>query len=101
VTEELGECQRKVHELIEEFGGYWGPFEMLAAITEELGEVADELLKLEGVKGEGSVPRLREELGDLIFSISCLANYYGINLTEALEDSIDKYRKRDLNRWGE
>ena len=34
----MNELQKKVDELIKEFGGYWEPFEMLAAVVEELGE---------------------------------------------------------------
>ncbi len=50
----MNEHQVRVDELIRELGGYWGPFEMLAALTEEVGELADEILKMEGVKGRGS-----------------------------------------------
>ncbi|WP_461865568.1 MazG nucleotide pyrophosphohydrolase domain-containing protein [Thermococcus sp.] len=95
----MNELQMDVDRLVKEFGGYWEPFEMLAAITEELGEVSREILKLEGIKGESDVEKLEEELGDLLFSISCLANFYGIDIFRALSKSIEKYRKRDSRRW--
>jgi len=95
----MNELQRQVDELIDEFGGYWKPFEMLAALVEELGELADEILKAEGIKGTGNRERLEEEFGDVMSALACMANHYGIDLTGALKGSIEKYRKRDANRW--
>ncbi|GAB6102176.1 MazG nucleotide pyrophosphohydrolase domain-containing protein [Thermococcus atlanticus] len=95
----MNELQRDVDRLVKEFGGYWEPFEMLAAVTEELGELAREMLELQGVKGRGDRERLEEELGDLLFSISCIANFYGVDIFEALRKSISKYRERDSGRW--
>ncbi len=88
--------QVKVDELIRELGGYWTPFEMIAALVEEVGELADEMLKVEGVKSGGDLVRLREEVGDVMFALSCIANHYGIDLEEALGESIEKYRRRDM-----
>ncbi len=88
--------QTRVDELIQELGGYWTPFEMMAALVEEVGELADEMLKMEGVKGRGDPVRLREEMGDVMFALSCIANHYGIDLEEALGESIEKYRRRDV-----
>ncbi|NJE31014.1 hypothetical protein E3E38_08160 [Thermococcus sp. 18S1] len=97
----MNEHQEKVDRLVREFGGYWGPFEMLAALMEEVGELADELLKVEGVKGAGEKERLEEEIGDVVFALACIANYYGVDLLNALEKSVNKYQVRDKNRWGE
>ncbi|ASJ03564.1 hypothetical protein A3L09_10005 [Thermococcus profundus] len=88
--------QREVDALIRSMGGYWKPFEMLAALTEEVGELADVMLALEGVKGRAGKERLEEELGDVLFALSCIANYYGIDLDEALGKTLEKYRERDL-----
>ncbi|MCD6373132.1 MAG: nucleotide pyrophosphohydrolase [Thermococcus sp.] len=95
----MNELQRRVDELISEFGGYWPPFEMLVAIVEEIGELSDVLLRLEGSKGLASPEELKEELGDVMFALACLANHYGIDLFEALSASIDKYKSRDGHRW--
>jgi len=88
--------QMRVDKLVRELGGYWSPFEMMTALVEEVGELADEMLKVEGIKGEGEVGRLKEEIGDVMFALSCIANYYGVDLGEALNDSIEKYRRRDV-----
>ncbi|AHF79976.1 MazG nucleotide pyrophosphohydrolase domain-containing protein [Thermococcus paralvinellae] len=95
----MNKLQKEVDKLINEFGGYWRPFEMLAAVIEELGELSDEMLKFEKVKGEGSIEKLEEEFGDLMFALFCIANYYGIDVERALLSSIAKYRSRDKLRW--
>jgi len=95
----MNELQKRVDELVSEFGGYWGPFEMLAALVEEVGELSEALLSLEGPKGSGSLGELKEELGDVMFALSCIANRYGIDLFEALGESIEKYKSRDSDRW--
>ena len=95
----MNEHQQRVDELIREFGGYWNPFEMLAALMEEIGELADELLKIEGIKENGDPEKLREELGDVMFALSCIANYYNVDLLNALKESVRKYRERDGDRW--
>ncbi len=88
--------QMRVDKLIRELGGYWAPFEMMTALVEEVGELADEMLKVEGIKGKGEVGRLKEEIGDVMFALSCIANYYGVDLNKALNDSVEKYRRRDV-----
>ncbi|NJE10132.1 MazG nucleotide pyrophosphohydrolase domain-containing protein [Thermococcus sp. MAR1] len=95
----MNDLQREVDRIVMEFGGYWEPFEMLAALMEEIGELADELLKMEGVKGSGNKKRLKEELGDVAFALSCIANYYDVDLMDALRETIEKYRERDSGRW--
>ncbi len=95
----MNEVQLKVDELVSRFGGYWTPFEMLAAVVEELGELADVLLRLEGPKGSASQKELEMELGDVMFALACIANSYDIDLIKALEASIEKYKSRDGNRW--
>ncbi|WP_173644921.1 nucleotide pyrophosphohydrolase [Pyrococcus kukulkanii] len=77
-------------------GGYWTPSQMLAALVEEVGELADIILSFEGVKGEKDPLRLKEELGDVLFALICIANYFGIDMEDALRDTIRKYSTRDL-----
>ncbi len=88
--------QSEVDELVRALGGYWKPFEMLAALVEETGELADAMLALEGVKGKGSKEPLVEEIGDVLFALACIANHYEIDLEAALKATIEKYRRRDI-----
>ncbi|MCA6214702.1 MAG: hypothetical protein PWP49_469 [Thermococcaceae archaeon] len=93
--------QREVDNVIKSFGGYWEPFEMLGAVVEELGELSREMLKFEGIKEKGEKQKVKEELGDVLFALLCIANYYEIDAEEALLESISKYSTRDKNRWSD
>lgn len=98
----LSELQSTVDNWIKENGGYWEPLAMLAAITEEVGEVAREINHLEKIKTKKETEKKKNldiELGDLLFSIFCLSNHYKINLGEAYGRSMEKYAKRDWKRF--
>jgi len=101
-NETIKDIQEKIDLWIKNHGGYWSPLAMLAAITEELGEVAREINNLEGFKPKKiKNPNLLlgEELADLLFSIICVANHYNVDLNSCLEKTILKYTKRDANRF--
>ena len=93
----MNDEQRLVDELIEQFGGYWKPFEMLAALVEEVGELADAMLAFEGVKGRAEKDKIEEELGDVLFALLCIANHYGIDSDRALNLTVEKYKRRYEN----
>ncbi|AFK21740.1 nucleotide pyrophosphohydrolase [Pyrococcus sp. ST04] len=88
--------QKDVDELIKKMGGYWTPSQMLTALVEEVGELADVILSFEGVKGKKSRAKLEEELGDVLFALICIANYFEVDLESALRQTIRKYSTRDL-----
>ncbi|ASJ15722.1 hypothetical protein A3L04_00845 [Thermococcus chitonophagus] len=88
--------QKEVDELIKKLGGYWTPAQMLTALVEEVGELADVILSFEGVKGEKDPSKLKEEIGDVLFALICIANYFEIDMEDALRDTIRKYSMRDL-----
>jgi len=94
--------QEKVDEWINNHGGYWPPLSMLASVMEEVGEISRELNHLEGFKPKKPTEKVEDlgyELGDLFFSVICLANYYEINLSEVIEVVLKKYSKRDAYRF--
>jgi NTP pyrophosphatase (non-canonical NTP hydrolase) len=98
----LKDLQKAVDEWINQFEeGYWPPLSMLAAVVEEMGELAREINDLEGFKKKRSPDKtnLILELGDLLYGIICIANYYHIDLEKAFNASVQKYSKRDMNRW--
>ncbi|MBN2154820.1 MAG: nucleotide pyrophosphohydrolase [Candidatus Lokiarchaeota archaeon] len=98
----MNELQKIVNSWIQETGGYWTPLGMLAAVMEELGEVSRELSHLSNIKTkkpEEPLNKLEQELGDLLFSIICIANYYNISISNAVEQSLRKYQVRDKNRF--
>jgi NTP pyrophosphatase (non-canonical NTP hydrolase) len=73
---------------IRSVGGYWPPLAGVARLLEELGEVAAELRREPRSQG-----KLAEELADVFFISTCLANQYLADLTAAyvndgLNDSL-------------
>ena len=81
---------------------YFPPFEMINQAVEELGEVARELAHLHGHKKKKDGEKtegLAAELGDLMFTIICMANSHGISLDKALRLKLIKFDKRDLKRF--
>jgi NTP pyrophosphatase (non-canonical NTP hydrolase) len=95
--------QKQVDDYIAQFEeGYFPPLEMLARLTEELGELARSLSHHTGFKKPKSseVPSdIADELCDLIFVAVCLANSLKIDLDAAFSATMNKYYVRDANRW--
>ena len=101
-NDSIKELQAIIDNWIHTHGGYWSPLSMICAIMEELGEVAREINSIEGYKPKKSKlngPNLAEELGDLLFSIICIANHYKIDLGKELNKTINKYTERNSNRF--
>lgn len=100
---ELEEAQRRVDEWITSFEeGYWPPLVNIARLMEEVGELAREYNHRFGAKpkkAEEGEAELAEELADVLFVVLVLANERGIRLDEALEGVLEKYRRRDSDRW--
>lgn len=100
---DLREAQSQVHAYISQFKeGYFPPLVNLARLTEEVGELARELNHRYGPKTkkpdepEGDVAL---ELADILFVLVVLSNQMEIDLQEALERTLTKYRVRDADRW--
>jgi NTP pyrophosphatase (non-canonical NTP hydrolase) len=99
---DLSIIQKKVDEWIQNHGGYWPPLSMLAAVIEEMGELSREINHLEGYKPkkvQTSSYNIGEELADIIFTLTCLANHYKIDLEREFLKIMDKYTKRDSKRF--
>ena len=100
---ELKEAQARVHEWISQFEeGYWPPLVNLARLMEEVGELARELNHRFGAKTkkpEEPEQDLALELADILFVLLVMANEQKIDLSEALERVLEKYRLRDSDRW--
>ena len=100
---ELKEAQRRVDAWISQFEeGYWPPLVNLARLVEEVGELARELNHRYGAKTkkpEEPEADLALEMADVLFVLLALANEQGIDLDDALERTLEKYRVRDGDRW--
>ena len=100
---ELKEAQAQVDDWISQFEeGYWPPLVNLARLMEEVGELARELNHRFGEKtkkAEEPEQDLALELADVLFVLLVMANEQKIDLSEALERVLEKYRLRDSHRW--
>ena len=99
----LHEIQRQVDEWVQQFKvPYWQPLEILTRLTEEMGELAREVNHRWGPKQKKSTEDTRElgeEIGDILFTLTCLANSQKIDLDEAFSKVMDKVYDRDNNRF--
>jgi NTP pyrophosphatase (non-canonical NTP hydrolase) len=100
---ELKDAQARVDAWISQFEeGYWPPLVNLARLVEEVGELARELNHRFGAKSKRSdepEQDLALELADILFVLLVMANEQKIDLSEALERVLEKYRLRDSDRW--
>ena len=101
----LAEMQQKVDCWIEDIGkGYFPPLANMAILTEEVGELARVIVRnfCPQVAKESDLDRnLEEELADVLWVVTCLANQTGIDLTEAFHKTLQKKTKRDKNRFAQ
>lgn len=82
--------------------GYFKPLEILARLVEEVGELAREINHAFGPKKKKATERNKEigdEIGDIIFTLVCLANSLGIDLDKSFKGVMSKVHKRDKDRW--
>jgi len=98
---DLSSLTGEVDKYIQAHGGYWDPGWLLAAVTEELGELSRALQTFYDVRAfQGESKKkfkkmlIEEECGDIFFALICLTNYMGINLETALFNTLKKYESR-------
>lgn len=80
---------------------YFSELTNLAQLVEEVGEVARVISRTYGdqsFKKSEEGKKLADELADVFFTLICLANQTGVDLTEALQRNIEKKTKRDKDR---
>lgn len=80
---------------------YFNHLTNMALLTEEVGEVARIIARTHGEqssKKNDLDKELADELADVIFVVTCLANQSGIDLTKALQNNMEKKLSRDKER---
>ena len=80
---------------------YFSPLTNMAILTEEVGEVARIMARRYGEQSEkpsDAEKDLGDELADVIWVVTCLANQTGIDLTDAIERNFEKKTHRDATR---
>ena len=98
----IDKAQKTVDNWINDIGiRYFNELTNMTLLTEEVGELARIIARTYGEQSfkESDKSRdLGEEMADVLFVLICLANQTGVNLTEALQKSLDKKTKRDKER---
>ena len=98
----LREYQQAVDDWINDIGvRYYSELTNTAILMEEVGEVARLMARLYGeqsFKKGAEPPDLADEMADVLFVLTCLANQTGVDLTAALQRNLDKKTKRDKDR---
>ena len=80
---------------------YFSELTSLAQLVEEVGEVARVMSRTYGdqsFKKSEEGKKLADELADVLFTLICISNQTGVDLTEAFQRNIEKKTKRDKNR---
>ena len=97
----IREAQKMVDDWIKTYGvRYFSELTNMAVLTEEVGEMARIMARQYGDQSfkEGEKHDLGDEMADVLWVLMCLANQTGVDLTEALNNNIEKKTSRDKNR---
>ena len=97
----IREAQKMVDDWIKTYGvRYFSELTNMAVLTEEVGELARIMARQYGDQSfkEGEKHDLGDEMADVLWVLMCLANQTGVDLTEALNNNIEKKTSRDKNR---
>ncbi|MDR2832821.1 MAG: nucleotide pyrophosphohydrolase [Streptococcaceae bacterium] len=99
----LKSMQQELDEYIGQFKlGYFPALSQLARLTEELGELSREVMHVHGEKQKKSTEKegfIEEELTDVFVNVLIFANSLGIDLTQSFSKDMEKFNKRDKNRY--
>ena len=99
----IEELQKEVDDYIGQFKeGYFTPMELMARLTEELGELSREVMHVYGPKKKKSTEEnnsIQAEIGDVLFVLTCMANSLDIDMEKAHDEVMKKFNSRDKDRW--
>ena len=103
---ELAELQQTVDQWIREYGvRYFSETTNTIVLMEEVGELSRLIARVYGEQSfkreddeQSASLKIAEELGDILFVITCLANQMEIDLTTTMKMNIAKKTKRDHRR---
>lgn len=97
----LSDIQKDVDVWIKEFGvRYFNELTNMAILTEEVGELARVIARKYGEQSfkEGEKDNLEEEIADILWVLTCIANQTGVDLTKAFKNTMIKKTQRDKTR---
>ncbi len=98
----VAELQKTVDDWIKEHGvRYFNELTNTAILMEEVGELARIMSRKYGeqsFKAGEDASSLADEMADVLFVLTCMANQTGVDLTDALKKNLEKKTKRDKDR---
>lgn len=98
----ISELQDRVDRWIKDYGvRYFNELTNLAILTEEVGELARIMARRYGEQSEKESDKnldLGDEMADVLWVLTCLANQTGIDLEKAMERNFEKKTIRDKDR---
>lgn len=98
---EIRELQQRVDEWIKSYGvRYFSELTNMAVLTEEVGELARVMARRYGDQSfkAGEKDNLEDEMADVLWVLTCLANQTGVDLEQAMERNFKKKTERDNER---
>lgn len=105
----INEVQINIDKWIKQYGvRYFNELTNMALLTEEVGELSRLIAREYGEQSfkkssdnQNIKEKLADEMADVFFVLSCLANQMDIDLTEAIQKNLEKKTKRDHSRHQE
>lgn len=102
----IKEYQETVDNWINTIGvRYFSELTNLAQLVEEVGELARIMSRVYGEQSfknneekNGASKNLDDELADILFVVTCIANQTGVDLTQAVKKNLEKKTHRDKDR---
>lgn len=96
----LRQYQQDVDGWVKGMGGYFSPLSQLAQLVEEVGELARVVNRTHGDQSfkKGEHDNIPDEMADILFTLTCLANTLGVDLTSEAARNFDKKTRRDRER---
>ncbi len=98
---EIRDLQQRVDEWIRTYGvRYFSELTNMAVLTEEVGELARVMARRYGDQSfkAGEKDNLADEIADVLWVLTCLANQTGVDLEQAMERNFQKKTERDKER---
>ena len=95
----MDDIQEKVKEMIKKYNLESSNEIRFIDLTSEIGELGKEILKGNdyGKKEYCNTDNVESEIGDVLFSLICIANGMNISLENAIESVLKKYENRFLS----
>lgn len=95
----LDDMQDSVDEWTRNHADACDKFQLLARLSEELGQVASALQRQEGLRPASDEITLDSEIGDLLFMLAAFASANGIRLSHSITGTMEKLQISDSDAW--